>query len=182
MKKEYDACIKWTEKDGGYYKMRFIPLLVNLAVDRSQPVDRISKSIIDQMNFLAVRYRQFYACQPPNGHLTEKPLNNNHLNKSSRKSPSKESDAGHTSYSKELPLIYGIVAVGATTVFVTMDPADTEASPRTIAEFDFSDTQMDVWNGIAMAMIICFVRDKLIAIKEAGDMQPDDAEESDPDA
>lgn len=159
MKKEIDACIKWAERDGGYRNLRFIPLLVNMSIDRTQPVDAISKSIIDQMNFLAVRYRQLYSIPPPG--LTDA-HGNLHF------------------YSKRLPVIYGLLAVGATTVFVTMDAASTDHQVRTIAEFNFSDVEMDVWNGIALMMIICFVKSHLVAMRH--EMEADVVDDSDPDA
>lgn len=63
---------------------------------------------------------------------------------------------------------------------VTLDAANVDAKPRTIAHFDFNDKEMDVWNGFAVAILVCMVRNHLMAIKD--DMESDtDSSDSDVD-
>ena len=159
IKKELENYVKWSEKDGGYFKKRFLPLLVIVAGHPKQPLPALSKLITDQLEFLAMRQRQALAL-PAAGIAT---------------------GMGEVQmFSRPPPVLYGVIISHCITVFVTLDSSKQDAKVKTIAHFDFSDKDMDVWNGFAVAILVCMVRNHLMASKN--EMQDEsEQEEVDPD-
>jgi hypothetical protein len=159
IKKELENYIKWSERDGGYHNKRFIPLLCLVAGHPTQELPVLVKHITDQLEFLALKHRQALAFLPP-GRLKE--------------------DGEIEMFSRPPPVVYGVIIAHCVTVFVTLDSGKVDAKPKTIAHFDFSNKDMDVWNGFALAILVCMVRNQLMAIKD--DMESDHEDEgNDPD-
>jgi hypothetical protein len=153
VKRELENYIKWSERDGGYADKRFLPLMCVVAGDPTQELTMISKAITDQLDFLAARHRQ--ALRLP-------------------------SDSGEQIYSRPLPVLYGVIISHCITVFVTLDTARNDVTPKTIAHFDFSDNDMDVWNGFALAILVCMVRNHLMARMDEMETETE-GDETDPD-
>ena len=65
-------------------------------------------------------------------------------------------------YSQRLPLLYGIIVAHCVIVMVALDPSEQVPKVKTIAHFDLSDGEMDVWNGLAIAILVCTVRNKMM--------------------
>jgi hypothetical protein len=159
IKKELENYIKWSERDGGYTNKRFIPLLCLVTGNPTQELPVLVKHITDQLEFLAMKHRQALALPPPgrlNG-LGEVEI-----------------------FSRPPPVVYGVIIAHCVTVFVTLDSGKIDAKPKTIAHFDFSNKDMDVWNGFALAILVCMVRNQLMAIidemesdHEDGGIDPD---------
>jgi hypothetical protein len=83
-------------------------------------------------------------------------------------------------FSKPPPVVYGVIIAQCVVVFLTLDSGNPEAKPKTIAHFDLSDKNMDVWNGFALAILVCMVRNQLMA--SMGEMDTESEETgSDPD-
>lgn len=64
------------------------------------------------------------------------------------------------------PAVFGILASHTIMVFISLVPA-TATSPsslRTIAMFDYSNRDYDVWNGFALAILVCHCRNELLNI------------------
>ena len=159
IKKELENYIKWSEKDGGFDKKRFLPLLVTVAGHPKKPLPALSKEITDQLDFLAIRHRQALAL------------------------PATTVATGMSEvqmFSRPPPVLYGVIISHCITVFVTLDSSKQDAKVKTIAHFDFSDTDMDVWNGFALAILVCMVRNQLMARKDEMQDESED-EETDPD-
>jgi hypothetical protein len=158
MAKEIENYIKWSEVDGGFSKLRFIPVLTVVAARHKQTIASISKSITDQMEFLAEKHRE-------NLTLTEPRTN----------------ELGEVEmYSRHPPLLYGIIVAQTMTILVTLDASDPEASIRHLAHFDFKDKDADVWNGVAVAIMVIVARNYLMSITD--ELEIDDESSSDPDA
>ncbi|KAG0652580.1 hypothetical protein D0Z07_0440 [Hyphodiscus hymeniophilus] len=152
------AYIKWTERDGGYIKKRFLPVLTVVTGKPNQPTDRISKAITNQMQLAAKQHRDHL-------HLPE-PFTN---------------EVGDVEiYRRQPPLLYGIIIAQSITIYVTLDSSKPEAKLRHIAHFDFKEVKMAVWNGFALAIICCVARNYLMSIKD--ELEEDDESSSDPDA
>jgi hypothetical protein len=66
------------------------------------------------------------------------------------------------------------------TIFVTLDSSDPQARLRHVSHFDFKEKNVDVWNGVAIAIIVIVARNYLMSIKD--EFEVDDASSSDPDA
>lgn len=159
IKRELENYIKWSERDGGYVSKRFIPLLCLVAGRPGQELPALSQAITDQLEFLAVNHRQALALP----------------------SPGRVDELGEPKmFSRPPPVVYGVIIAHCVTVFVTLDSGKLNAKPKTIAHFDFSNKDMDVWNGFALAILVCMVRNQLMAMRDEMETDHED-EESDPD-
>jgi hypothetical protein len=78
------------------------------------------------------------------------------------------------------PVLFGVIITQHIIVFVSLDSANPEAKVRTIAHFDFSNRDMDVWNGFAVAILAVTARNYIMS--HIDELEVDDREESDPDA
>jgi hypothetical protein len=70
---------------------------------------------------------------------------------------------------EETPTLYGVIAshtVMAFVSYVAPTEAQTKASLRMIAMFDFSEEGYDVWNSLAIAIFIVHCRNRMKQLKE----------------
>jgi hypothetical protein len=155
---EIKKYIQWAEKDGGYRKLRFIPILTLVAARPRESIDSISKKITDQMEFLAKKHRELLVLPAPRmNELGEIEL-----------------------YSKQPPLLYGIIVAQTLAIFVTLDPADPQAKLRHVAHVDFKQNGHALWSGLGVAIVVIIARNYIMSIKD--EFEKDDAEsEVDPD-
>ncbi|KAE8447722.1 hypothetical protein EG329_010529 [Mollisiaceae sp. DMI_Dod_QoI] len=149
--------IKWSERDGGYDKMRFLPVLVVVAARPRESTTTISTAIEDQLKFLAERHREHLAL--PKEHINE-------LGEIEK-------------YSRRPPLLYGMIVARTMVIFVTMDSADASGKIKHLNHFDFKDKPMDVWNGFAIAYMVIMARNYIMSIKD--ELEEETEESSDPD-
>ncbi|RDW69626.1 hypothetical protein BP6252_08646 [Coleophoma cylindrospora] len=157
MELEIKRYARWTEEDGGYINLRFIPNTVIVTKRPAQTFQESSHDLISQMTFLAERYRAMLALPTPKiGKLGEIEL-----------------------YSKQPPIIYGITIVASKVFLWTMDSAKIGAKPKFIQHFEFAEEGMDVWNAIAVAIFLVMARNYIISIKD--ELEPDFDESDDPD-
>ncbi|KAI9741439.1 MAG: hypothetical protein M1818_004245 [Claussenomyces sp. TS43310] len=141
IKKELDNYVKWSERDGNYNTKRFLPRLSIVAGHPDQEIPNITRAITDQLRFLAIRHRQALALPHP-GRLNE---------------------LGEVEvFMRPPPVLYGVIIAHCITLFVTLDSSKVDAQIRTIAHFDFSNADMDVWNSFAVAILVCMVRNKIM--------------------
>ena len=159
MAREIRRYIKWSEKDGGYNKRRFIPVLTVVAARPRESIDSISKKITDQMDFLAERHREFLALPSPRF---------NEINETEQ-------------YLRKPPLLYGIIVAQTKAIFVTFDSSDPQAKLRHIAHVDLKDEGHHVWNGLAIAIVVVAARNYLMSIKDELEEETEDSS-TDPDA
>lgn len=142
--KEIQKYIKWSEMDGGYTKMRFIPVLTVVAARSSQSAGSIGAAISSQMKFLGERHRENLAI--PGEHINE---------------------LGEVEvYSKPPPLLYGLIVAQTKVVLVTSNSADPEGTVKHLAHVDFKNKDMDVWNGFAIAFMVIAARNYIMSIKD----------------
>jgi hypothetical protein len=159
MSHEIKKYIQWSEKDGGYKKLRIIPVLTVVAARPKEPIESISKKITDQMEFLAEKHREQLA-------LTQLKIN----------------EVAHVGrYSRQPPLLYGIIIAQTMAIFVTLNSADPQAKLRHVAHVDFKEKGHAVWSGLAVAIVVVAARNYIMSIK--GDLEEDDESTTDdPDA
>lgn len=86
---------------------------------------------------------------------------------------------------RPLPVLYGFVVWKSVLTIMTWDPSSgggIDAKPiRTIGTFNWvSDDQQDVWHGVAVAIVVCRMRDILKAYDDEGAWQPETTD-TDPD-
>lgn len=150
--------IKWTERDGGYFKKKFIPVLAVVTGKPNQATDRISKSITDLMQYHAKQHRDLLV-------LTEPRTN----------------EIGEIEvYRRPPPLLYGVIVAQTIAIFVTLDSSNPDAKLRHIAHFDFNEPKMDAWNGLALAIICVVARNYVMSIRD--EFEDDDESSTDIDA
>lgn len=155
---EIKKYIQWAEKDGGYNKLRFIPVLTLVSARPREAIDSISKKITAQMEFLAKKHRDHLILPAP-----------------------RTNELGDVElYSKHPPLLYGIIVAQSLAIFVTLDSADPEAKLRHVAHVDFKENGHSIWSGLGVAIVIVLARNYIMAMKD--ELEEDDAEsETDPD-
>jgi len=69
-------------------------------------------------------------------------------------------------YVYELPTLYGIITSSTVMAFVGYDILAPEPCFRTIAMFDWRDSDYDVWNSLAIAILVVHCRYKMMELRE----------------
>lgn len=154
--KEVRSYMKWAERDGGFDKLRVIPVLSIVVARPGQSIDTISVELSCQMKFLAEKHRNHLAIA--DGYVNE---------------------AGEIEmYTRPPPLLYGIIVAQTLAIFFTLDSADPTATVRHLTHAQFTDKKMDAWNEFAIALTVIVARNYIMSIKD--ELEPED-EDSDPD-
>jgi hypothetical protein len=159
LKRTIEAYMKWAEADGGLKTLRYIPLIHVIAATPGQSPASVSNAITIQMQFLAMKYRKFLALDT---------------------SDIDGQDAQVFSYRAPPPSVFGFIIMGSLVILTSLDAADPQARVRNLAHFDFSKRDLDVWNAVALAIVVCHCRDKIMAMKD--DLEEESASDQDPDA
>lgn len=131
--KEYN---NWAEKDGCYFNKKYTPILVVTAGKPGQSFDTITQRTERDMQMLATFHRAQVLQEEGDPNFPAK-------------------------FFVDPPLIYGVMIAGTKVIFVTLDSKHPEDTPRAIADFDFNDPTMDVWNSFAIAIFITATRNWL---------------------
>jgi hypothetical protein len=136
--------ITWTEKDGGYHKKKFIPVLALIRGRWGASSSEVQKTLKDQMNYLARQHRETLLLPEPVTTAT-----------------------GEVEiYSRRPPIIYGILCAQMKTIFVTMDSSDPNAAIRHIGHCDFDDSTKHFWNGLSIAIVATVAKRYMMSIKD----------------
>ena len=69
---------------------------------------------------------------------------------------------GESRYMPALPTLVGLVVAHTVVAVVTYDAALEKGEVRNLATFDFSEIGQDVWNAVAVGLVIVWVRDWLV--------------------
>ncbi|KAF7924613.1 hypothetical protein BELL_0521g00060 [Botrytis elliptica] len=147
--------VEWTERDGGYYKKKFIPVLCLVEGRWRAPAAETTKRLKDQMNFHAESWRRTL--------LRPSPIVN---------------EFGETEiYFRRPPLIYGILYIQAKALFVTLDSSDPQAKIRDIHVCDFLDTSKHFWHAISVAIVAKIAQKYMMSIVDT--LEDDDPPEPD---
>ena len=164
MVKEY---MKWVEKDSGLDHKTAIPLLViedgPVAVE---PKD-LQANARRKLQKVAARYRAAFR-----------------VNHSIEGSPVSRTS---TVLAYPVPTLYAIIASGTGIALCAYRPDDDEPGVKMFAFLNMKDKAYDIWNSIAVAIIVCHARNVQLRIADEtglGAKSPDDVEEEsdDPDA
>ncbi|TQS34933.1 hypothetical protein Golomagni_04664 [Golovinomyces magnicellulatus] len=145
--REIHNYIKWSERDGKYSKMRFLPVLTTVIARPKQTMNSLSAAINSQMNFLARRHRETLVI--PETHDEQE---NSVRNKDK--------------YVKQPPLLYGVIVAHTVIIFVTLDSANEDATVKHMQHFDFRDQGADAWIGFAIAILVIVARNYIMSIKK----------------
>ncbi|KAF7903432.1 uncharacterized protein EAF01_006481 [Botrytis porri] len=147
--------VEWTERDGGYYKKKFIPVLCLVEGRWRAPAAETTKRLKDQMNFHAESWRRTLR----------------------RPSPIVNEFGETEIYFRRPPLIYGILYIQAKALFVTLDSSDPQAKIRDIHVCDFLDTSKHFWHAISVAIVAKIAQRYMMSIVDT--LEDDDPPEPD---
>lgn len=126
--------ITWAEKDGGYARKSYDPIVTVTAGKPGQNISEITQITQSEMYHLATLQRRALLLE--------------------------EGDEIHpVQFLMDPPLIYGIMVAGSIVIFVTLNSAFPDDTPKTIAHFNYDDPTMDVWNAFAIAILVTATRD-----------------------
>lgn len=134
--------------DGGYHTLQYLPVITDIIKVRE---DQPSSELLEQFT-----------------------TQMNDLAELHRESLL--TDTGE--YKRDPPIIYGLMVANSRLVVFTLDSAFLNAKIRHIADFDFSQHDQAVWNGLAVAIVACAARNYTMQFTD--EMQPK-PEEIDPD-
>ncbi|TVY90818.1 hypothetical protein LAWI1_G002998 [Lachnellula willkommii] len=154
VEREIKRYIQYTEKDGGYSRKRFLPVISVVRARPGAAIDTITQAITSEMTFLAEKHRESLGFQ----------INGDSELDANKRIP---------------PLLYGMLVARTNVIFVTLDSANPNATIRHMTHFDFAIKKMDVWNGFAISIMAICARNYTMAIKD--ELEVDDDPESDPD-
>ena len=62
----------------------------------------------------------------------------------------------------DLPVLFGIIIADTVTAFVSYDPHEVEGEARNVAVLNWKDDGQDIWNGLAIAILIITVRNMVL--------------------
>ncbi|KAI9649672.1 hypothetical protein NHQ30_002253 [Ciborinia camelliae] len=150
--------VEWTERDGGYYKKKFIPVLCLVKGRWRASAAETTKRLQDQMAFHAESWRRLL--------LRPSPIVN---------------ELGETEiYFRRPPLIYGILYIQAKALFVTLDSSNPDAKIRDIHVCDFLDSSKHFWHAVSVAIVAKIAQKYMMSILDT--LEDDDPPEPNSDS
>lgn len=137
---------KWAALDSGLDPHTAIPLIVLETKSAATPAAELHENANRKLARLAARYRAAFRVM-----------------QSTENSP--ESKAS-TQYSYPVPTLYAIVASHTLIALMAYKPDDPTPDAKPIAFFDMTNSNYDVWNALAMSIMICHARNVQVRIAE----------------
>lgn len=167
VRKALKAYLKWALVDSQLDSQTAIPVLAVVTRPANAPALVLQEKAARKLKKLADRY-----------HSAFRAVN------STEGSPASKASS---QLSYPVPTLYAIIASATLVALTVYTPEDPRQSVKPVAFFDFKDSNYDAWNSLALAIIVCHVRNVQMAIaedtglgmKEPGMIGMD--EESDPD-
>ncbi|KAI5363222.1 hypothetical protein Slin14017_G069030 [Septoria linicola] len=150
VKKHLKDYIKWAESDADLDQSTAIPIMVQVYAEAGTPGDDIRATAEDKCRVLVQRWK-----------------NALEVARSVEFSPGSRASDG-TLLSYELPTFYALLASDAIVAIMAYRIDTDECQP--MALFDYNDRDYDVWNSLAMAILICHVRNVQLRIAEDTDI------------
>lgn len=184
-----DQYIRWSIEDAGLDRLDYIPcLVVGARRHAEKDVKAVYNRIEVKLRELAAQYRAHTNFQPSQSVPSIPKQDNKATFETSDISPKPESTSGAASstttspsthaFNPELPTLYGLIVVHTIVALVTLDTSMDGKELRNIALIDYSKSDQDVWNGIAIAMVAVWARNQL---KTLDWPEKEKVEEVDPD-
>jgi hypothetical protein len=137
---------KWAALDSGLDPHTAIPLIVLETKPGSTSATDIHNSANRKLAQLAARFRTAFRVLP-----------------STENSPGSKAS---TQYSYPVPTLYAIVASHTLIAVMAYKPDDEIPDAKPIAFFDMTDNNYDVWNALALSIMICHARNVQVRIAD----------------
>ncbi|KAI7227344.1 hypothetical protein KC330_g8444 [Hortaea werneckii] len=167
-KRHLQDFIKWTDRDSGLDTKTTIPPLTLVMQNSDTPISVLQESARRKMAKIHVRYHAAFSAHQTIEHS----------------SPSSSSTS--TKLHQPIPQIYALMASWTVIALVAYRPdLDEDHQVKVVSHHNFDDKDYDVWNSLALAIVLCHVRNVQLKIAEEtglGVRQPGvEEEEDDPD-
>ena len=177
--------VKWSLEDSDLHHRDYIPALVVVAKGPSESTKDIVARCQSRIHALGQRYREqdyaktqmlvdnkdAIATQFPESTILN--INPTPLSKTGEVKIKQEEVEDETETfkvpakieksTKEPITLYGIIVAHTIVCFVSYDISFPGKAPRTLAIFDFSDPEQDVWNAFAVAIMVIWARNFLLS-------------------
>lgn len=137
---------KWAALDSGLDAHTAIPVLVLEAKPADTPATELHQNANRKLERLAARYRAAFR-----------------VLESTEASPASKAS---TQYSYPVPTLYAIVASHTLIALMAYRPDDPTPDAKPIAFFDMTDSNYDVWNALALSIMVCHARNVQVRIAE----------------
>ncbi|KAF2216956.1 hypothetical protein CERZMDRAFT_93022 [Cercospora zeae-maydis SCOH1-5] len=161
VKRHLKDYMKWAQADGVLDKQTAIPVLVQVYAEAGTPGEDMTAMAEDKCRALVQKWKKALE-----------------VARSVELSPvSRASDATILSY--EIPTVYAILASDAIVAIMAYTVESDKCQP--MALFDYNLKDYDVWNSLALAILVCHVRNVQLRIAEDTDIgmkQPNSSESS----
>ena len=157
--KQLKAYIKWADRDSNLDPATAIPLLALEMRTSETPIPVVQESARRKMARLHARYATAFRAAPS-------------IETSSPTSPSSTSPSTSTTdphLTHPIPQIYALMASHTVIALVAYRPdlPGADAHVKVVSYHDFQDKDYDVWNSLALALVVCHVRNVQVAVAEA---------------
>ena len=141
--------IKWAEEDAHLDKHTAIPILVQVYEEAGTPGDEFKLLAEKKCRALVQRWKKALAVTKS---VEFSPVSRNSVT----------SDGTLLSY--ELPTLYALVSCDSIVAFMAYRVDTDECTP--MAFFNYNEKDYDVWNSLALAILVCHVRNVQLRIAE----------------
>ncbi|OCK78767.1 hypothetical protein K432DRAFT_427031 [Lepidopterella palustris CBS 459.81] len=165
------AYIKWATTDGKVDASWNIPILAIESASKTTHISIIEENMKRKLGNLGAQFRDAFRVRPS--------VERHEGKEDEYHSEHELTDWGE--FSHELPTLYGIVLSHTVMGMVSYDILAETPSLRTVAMFDFGKDGYDVWNSLAVAILVVHCRNRMMELKGALSELSSTAE-SDPDA
>ncbi|MCJ1369102.1 hypothetical protein MMC20_000310 [Loxospora ochrophaea] len=141
--REIQSYIKWSIKDAGLENKDYIPALTVATSVHNESVRGAVERVTKRLHALGNRYRQAWR-----------------ITDAERKEDPERWEG--LKYRYDPPTLFGIVIKSTVVAFVSYNSRIEGKEVRSIATFNFGAFQQDVWNGLAVAILVVTVRAFLV--------------------
>lgn len=138
--------IKWAEEDSGLDRRTAIPLLALENKPVHVAAEVMKQNAKRKLARLAARYREAFR-----------------VLQSIENSPASRTS---TQLSYPVPTLYAIIASHTLIALTAYNPEDAEPDVKIVAMFEMKDKDYDIWNALALAIVVCHVRNVQMRIAE----------------
>jgi len=147
---------KWALKDGDVNDPWSLPLFKIVSGTKDVPTTRLQDKMLYKLGKLADQW-----CDALKLHSSVEGGEGG-----TNDSRNSQDTAVEKDFIREPPTLYGVIASHTIMGFVSYDIMDPNPSLRTVAIFDFSREDYDVWNGMAVAIFIIHCRNRMMELKD----------------
>lgn len=147
VRRAIEAYQKWAVLDADFDTTTSLSPLILETKPANTPATEIHTNVNRKLARLANRYRAAFRVM-----------------QSTETSP--PGSSASTQYSYPVPTLYALVASQALIAIMAYRPDEAEPDAKAVAFFDMSDANYDVWNSLALAILVCHVRDVMLTVAE----------------